>query len=111
MSNEKLVHDLIVTHLKQKFSREYKEVTVNSGGNPDLILANHGMVLANVEVETESTINPEKAEEWKRMTQPGVKLFLMVPKHVKARITDLLWDKGIMDKVSVGSYEIVINMP
>jgi hypothetical protein len=111
MSDEKLVHDLIVDHLKQKFSREYKEIKINPDGNPDLVLMNHGLVLANVEVETESTVNSEKAGEWKVLTETGVKLFLMVPKHVKVRITDLLWDKGIMDKVSVGSYEIVINMP
>ena len=111
MQNEKLVHDLIVDHLKRKLARDYKDVTVNAGGNPDMVLANHGLVLANVEVETDSTISPEKADEWKGLAQPGTKLVLMVPKNAKAKVTELLWQKGIMDKVSVGSYEIVINMP
>jgi hypothetical protein len=111
MQKEKLVHDLIVDHLKQKFSRDYKEVTVNPEGDPDLVLANHGLVLAKVEVETESTITAEKAAKWKSLAQPGIKLFLMAPKHSKVKITDLLWENGIMDKVSVGSYEIVINLP
>ncbi len=111
MQNEKLVHDLIVDHLKQKLSKEYKDVSINAEGNPDLILSNHGLVLANVEVETEGTINPEKADDWKGLAQSGSKLILMVPKNSKAKVTELLWQKGIMDKVSVGNYEIVINMP
>ncbi|HTZ18355.1 MAG TPA: hypothetical protein VMB78_07935 [Dissulfurispiraceae bacterium] len=111
MQNERLVHDLIVDYLKVKLARDYKDVTVNAEGNPDMVLANHGLVLANVEVETDGTINPEKADQWKGLAQPGTKLILMVPKNAKAKVTELLWQKGIMDKVSVGSYEIVINMP
>jgi hypothetical protein len=111
MQNEKLVHDLIVEHLKRKLSRDYNEVTVNPEGNPDMVLANHGLVLANLEVETDSTITPEKADAWKELAHHGPKLILMVPKNTKAKITELLWQKGIMDKVSVGSYEIVVNMP
>jgi hypothetical protein len=111
MENEKLVHDLIVEHLKRKLSRDYKDVTVNPEGTPDMVLANHGLVLANLEVETDSTITQDKADEWKKLVQPGTKLVLMVPRNSKAKVTELLWQKGIMDKVSVGSYEIVINMP
>lgn len=43
MDNDKLVHDLIVDRLRGKFSREYKEIKVNLSGNPDIILANHGL--------------------------------------------------------------------
>jgi hypothetical protein len=35
----------------------------------------------------------------------------MVPKNSKAKVIELLWQNGIADKVSVGSYEISINMP
>jgi hypothetical protein len=111
MQNEKLVHDLIVDHLRNKFSREYQEVKVNPQGSPDIVLGNHGLVLANVEVETESTINSGRADEWKTLADSGVKLILMVPKKTKVKVPELLWNKGIMDRVSVGSYEISINMP
>lgn len=111
MQNEKLTHDLIVEHMRNKFSRDYKEVKVNPQGNPDITLGNHGMELANVEVETESTINQEKAEEWKALVAQGLKLILITPKNMKLKTTELLWEKGIMDRVSVGSYEITINMP
>ena len=111
MNNEKLKHDWVVDFLKHKFGREYKDIKINSEGDPDLVLANHGLVLSVVEVETESTITPEKAEAWKQTLEAGTKLILMVPKNTKARVMELLWQKGIADKVGVGSYDIVINMP
>jgi hypothetical protein len=111
MQNEKLTHDLIVDHTRRKFSRDYKEVKVNPQGCPDIILGNHGLVLANVMVETEGSINPEKAEAWKALVGQGVKLILVVPKDAKLKVTELLWENGIMDRVSVGSYEITINIP
>lgn len=111
MDSEKLLHDLIVGYLKQKLAREYKEIKVNLTGSPDLILANHGLVFAIVEVETENSVTPEKAEEWKTMSGQGSKLILMVPKNSKAKVIELLWQKGIADKVGVGSYEILVNMP
>lgn len=110
MNNEKLLHDLIVDYLKQKLSKEYKEIKVNPAGDPDLILSNHGLVLALLEVETGSSIT-QKAGKWKEMTQAGSKLILMVPKNAKAKVMELLWQKGIADRVSVGSYEIAVNMP
>jgi hypothetical protein len=45
------------------------------------------------------------------MTQSGSKLILMVPKNAKVKAMELLWQNGIADRVSVGSYEISISMP
>ena len=111
MEREKLVHDLIVDRLKGKFSKEYREIKVNPEGSPDIVLASHGLAMAVVEVETEGSITPEKAGTWKEMTRSGPKLILMVPKNAKVKTTELLWKQGIADRVSVGSYEIVITMP
>lgn len=111
MSNEKLVHDLIVDTMRQKYSRDYKEIIVNADTCPELILKNHGMVLAAVAVETDATITPEKADTWKTIVDEGTKLVLMIPKNARVKTTDILWQKGIMDRVSVGSYEIAITMP
>ncbi len=110
MIDEKLMHNLIVDYIKQKFSREYNDITINPSGNPDLTLANHGLVLAVAEVETENSITSEKAEKWKAIAEKN-KLFLIIPKNAKVKATELLWQKGIGDKVAVGTYEIVINMP
>jgi hypothetical protein len=111
MESEKLLHDLIVDRLRGKFSAQYKEIQVNTGGSPDLILANHGLTLAVVEVETERSVTPEQAARWKEMATAGHKLILMVPKNTKVKAMELLWKEGIADRVGVGSYEIAINMP
>ena len=120
MQNRDLIHDWMISYLKKKLSRDYDDVKVNSGDDrsnefnghyPDLILENHGLVLAVMEVETEQTISVEKAEEWKTMAGLGAKLILMVPKTLKPKVLDILWKNGIADKASVGSYEMNIQMP
>ena len=122
MNNEKLIHDWLVTYLRQRLSRDYKDIKINLEGEkkaefkghyPDLILGNHGLILAVMEVETEGSVTPEKADEWSRMIGAGlgVKLIIMVPKALKAKALDLLWKKGIADKTAIGSYEISVNMP
>jgi hypothetical protein len=122
MQSEKLIHDWLVKYLSQRLSRDYKDIEINLEGEkkaefkghyPDLILGNHGLVLAVMEVETEKSITPEKADEWSRIVGAGqgVKLIIMAPKALKAKIVELLWGKGIADKVAVGSYEINIKMP
>jgi hypothetical protein len=111
MESEKLLHDLIVDRLRRKFAAQYREIKTNEGGGPDLVLANHGIALAVVEVETDTTITREKAEKWKEMAGTGQKLILMVPKNAKVKTMELLWKEGIADRVGVGSYEIAITMP
>ena len=120
MQDDKLIHDWLVTYFKQKLSRDYKEININLNGEkksefkghyPDLILGNHGMVLGVMEVETEKSITPEKTDEWKALAGLGVKLIIMIPNAARAKVVDLLWKKGIADKVSVGSYEINVKMP
>lgn len=120
MQDEKLIHNWLVSYLRQKLSRDYDEIKVNQDGGkkneykghyPDLILENHGLVLAVMEVETENSITPEKGDEWKAVAGLGVKLIVMVPKALKTKTLDLLWSKGIADKTSIGNYEIKINMP
>ncbi|MBI4697377.1 MAG: hypothetical protein HY758_00250 [Nitrospirae bacterium] len=120
MDNETLIHNWLVTYLRRRLSRDYKDISVNLDGEkknafkgcyPDLILGNHGLTLAVMEVETEVSVTPEKAEQWKSLTGLGVKLIIMVPKPLKAKVVDLLWKNGIADKAAVGSYEMQINMP
>jgi hypothetical protein len=45
------------------------------------------------------------------LSRLGAKLILMIPKEMKVKVTELLWAKGLMDKVSTGIYEISIKMP
>lgn len=111
MNNESLVHNLIIDHLRQRLRRDYSDIKVNAEGDPDMTLSNHGLMLAAVEVETESSITPEKAEKWKNLAQPGIKLILMVPRNSRVKVMEILWQKGIADRVGVGTYDIAITMP
>ncbi len=120
MKNENLIHEWMISHLQEKLSRSYDDVKSNPAGDkkneykgayPDLILSNHGLVMALMEVETAGSITREKTEEWKSLSQLGAKLILMVPKSSKAKIIDLLWKSGLADKAAIGSYEISVTMP
>lgn len=120
MIDKELMHDWMVSYLEQKLSRDYESVKVNmqgekkyafNNGYPDLILGNHGFVMAVVEVETEETVSFEKAEEWKALARGGTKLIVMVPHALKAKAVDLLWRTGIADRAAVGTYGITVNMP
>lgn len=115
-----LLHDMILEHLRRRLSKEYKEIGINRQGEknaeykgyyPDMILGNHGIVLAILEVETAESISEKQADRWKALSGLGVKLILMIPKEAKVKATELLWAKGLMGKVSVGTYEISVNMP
>jgi len=120
MENEDLIHDWMVSHLRDRLGRDYNDVRINqgeakdnefNGHYPDLILGNHGLVLAIMEVETASSITQGKADEWKTLSGLGAKLILMVPRTSKAKVLDLLWKQGIADRASVGSYELNVSMP
>ena len=120
MKNEKLIHDWMVSYLKDRLSRNYDEIKANigeekknefNGHYPDLILINQGLVMAIMEVETERGISSGNAEKWKTVSGLGAKLILMVPRALKAKTIDLLWKQGLADKASVGSYDINISMP
>jgi hypothetical protein len=120
MKHGDIVHDMILEHLQRKLSRTYREIFINKrseqtheykGYYPDMILGNSGMVLNLLEVETQESISERQAEKWEQLSGLGAKLILMIPKDKKVRVTELLWAKGLMQKISIGTYEISINMP
>src|SRR4030066_1682560 len=107
MEYRELIHEMILGNVRSQLSREYKEIRVNKQGEknaeykglyPDMILGNHGLVLALLEVETEESISEKQAENWKALSVLGVKLILMIPKNIKVRVTDLLWANGRMEQ-------------
>jgi len=115
-----LIHEIILEQVRRKLSRTYKEIRTNTKGEkraeyegfyPDMILGNHGIELALLEVETADSISEKQTDNWKSLAGLGLKLILMIPKEQKVRVTDLLWSKGLMDKVSIGTYEISVQMP
>ncbi len=120
MDYDDLIHELITEHLRKKLSSEFKEIGINKIGEqkvqyqglyPDMILGNHGIILLLIEVETKKSISDKQAERWKTLSMLGPKLILIVPKDEKLKVTELLWAKGLSDKVSIGTYEISVKMP
>lgn len=109
--NSDMMHAMMIDYLKARLSREYDGITINPNGNPDMVLSQHGLVLANLEVETEKTVTPSQAEQWQALSEAGPRLILMVPKSLKVKATELLWQKGLAGKVGVGTYEIAVSMP
>ncbi|MBF0537434.1 MAG: hypothetical protein HQL03_04175 [Nitrospirae bacterium] len=116
----RIFHDWLVRRLMARLAKDYSDIAVNLDGEerhaieghyPNLILKNLGMVMAVVEVETEDSITVDKVKQWKEILQKGIRLIVMVPERSKAKTTSLLWDAGIAEEVSVGSYDIKINMP
>lgn len=119
-SEQAALHDAIAQELRKRLRHRYRDIKMNLSGQrqhefgghyPDLILSEQGMVLALVEIETEGSFTPDKIEIWKGLVGSGPRLILMVPKDIKAKLTGILWDSGLADRVSLGSYEITINMP
>lgn len=120
MEYDDLIHEMILEHLRRRLSRDYKEIGINKPGEkkveynghyPDMILGNHNMILAILEVETDKSISEKQAEKWKAVSGLGTKLILMIPNDMKVKVTELLWAKGLMDKISIGTYEISLKMP
>ncbi|MCX8070496.1 MAG: hypothetical protein N2738_08335 [Thermodesulfovibrionales bacterium] len=111
MENEKILKTLVIEDLKNRYAKKYTEVIVNKESSPDIILSNHGLKIAAVCVETESSINEKSQALWKSIVDEGVKLILMVPNKSKAKVTSLLWDGNLMTQVSIGTYEINISSP
>ena len=119
MAQEQFFHDWLVSYLQGRLARDYKEIRANVGADkknefhghyPDLILANQGMVLAIMEVETEESITAAQADLWKERAGLGAKLILMVPNQMRPKVMDLVLQKGLAGKVGVASYEITLKM-
>ena len=119
MELEDLTHDIMLEYIKKELSKDYKEIGVNKNDEknvaykdhyPDMILGNYGMILSLLELETERSVSEERAERSKILSKLGATLIIMVPKNMKVKATDLIWKKGLMGKVSLGTYEIVIKM-
>ena len=64
-----------------------------------------------MEVETGGSVTAARAPRWAEMAASGSKLILMVPRNLRVRAAELLWENGITDRVSVGTYDLRIEMP
>ncbi len=117
--DEQFLHDWVIGKIKEKYSRLYKEVHTNPGGEkgfelkghyPDVVFVNYGQIVLVAEVETQETINEEEAEEWKDLSNLGAQLVLVVPKEMQNAAREICWKKGIAAKIKIGFFEVVLSI-
>jgi|YelNatPaOPRAMG01_1025707.scaffolds.fasta_scaffold15000_5 hypothetical protein len=109
----------LISQLEKRLSKDYKEIKVNREGEvhefkgfyPDIILASYGITVGLMQVETEETLeDKERIMLWKKLVGLGPRLILMVPDHMKAKVTEILWNEGLVGKVSIATYELIIRL-
>uniref|UniRef100_A0A7C4AII9 Uncharacterized protein n=1 Tax=Thermodesulfovibrio aggregans TaxID=86166 RepID=A0A7C4AII9_9BACT len=111
MSVEKHLKELLIYHLKQKLGRLQQDLEPEQKPPPDLKILSYGMVIGYIDIITEKEVFQERIEKWKDLISHGNKLIIVVPKDEKLRITELLWKEGIAEKVSIGTYDVVLTLP
>ncbi len=118
-TDEQFLHDWVIRKVKEKYSRLYSEVHINPGEEknfehkgkyPDVVIINYGQVIQILEVETRETINTNRVQKWKDLSDLGVKLSLLVPRELQGAARDICWKNGLAAKVNIGSFEVVLNV-
>ena len=118
-TDEQFLHDWVIRKVQEKYSRLYSEVHINpgedknyefNGAYPDIVVENYGQIVQIVEVETRETINNERADKWKSLSELGVKLSLLVPNDMQNAARDICWKSGLVAKVSIGSFDVNLNI-
>lgn len=111
MSIEKHLKELLIYHLKQKLGKLQQELETTQKPPPDLKILSYGIVIGYIDIITEKEISQERIDKWKELLSKGNKLIIVVPKDEKLKLTEILWKEGIAEKVSIGTYEIVLTLP
>lgn len=116
--DETLLRDLVIYEVKEKYGKIHKEVHINPGQEknfevkgyfPDIVFGGYGFITQIIEVETESTLNKDRAVHWEKLAGIGIACTLLVPKKHQRTVTDILWKTGLMAKVKVATYDMVFE--
>lgn len=111
MSVEKHLKELLIYYLKQKLGRLQQELEPAQTPPPDLKILSYGMVIGYIDIITEKEVFQERIDRWKELLSQGNKLIIVVAKDERLKLTEILWKEGIAEKVSIGTYEIVLTLP
>ena len=118
-TDEQFLHDWVIRKVHEKYSREYSNVHINpgdeknfeyNGAYPDIVFENYDQIVMIAEVETRETINEERAEKWKSLSELGAKLSLLVPKNMQNEARDICWKAGLVAKVNIGSFDVNLSL-
>lgn len=118
-TDEQFLHDWVIRKVSEKYSREYSKVHINpadeknyeyNGAYPDIVFENYEQIVMIAEVETKETINEERAQKWKELSELGAKLSLLVPKNMQNAARDICWKSGLVAKVNIGSFDVNLTL-
>ena len=119
LTDEQFLHEWIIRNLVNRYSRIYSEIRINTiddrsneykGFYPDALFINYGQVTQIVEVETESTINSDRVDYWKKLSGLGTKLVLLVPKENQKKAMELCWGNSLAASLKIATYDVQINI-
>ncbi|GJM16851.1 MAG: hypothetical protein DHS20C13_21780 [Thermodesulfobacteriota bacterium] len=118
-TDEQFLHDWVIRKVHEKYSRQYSKVHINpgeeknfeyNGAYPDIVFENYDQIVQIAEVETKETINEQRLEKWKDLSELGVKLTLLVPQNMQNAARDICWKGGLVAKVNIGSFDVNLNI-
>jgi hypothetical protein len=118
-TDSNFLHDWVIRTISGKYSRLYTEVKINPGEEqnfefngtyPDVVFINYEQVTQIIEVEMADNINEDRIEHWKKMSDLGAQLVILVPKESEKKMRNLSFDSGLAAKVKIGTFDVDIKI-
>ncbi len=118
-TDSNFLHDWVIRTISEKYSRLYTEININPGEEqnfefngtyPDVVFINYEQVIQIVEVEMADNINEDRIEHWKKMSDLGAQLVIMVPKGSEKKMRNISFDSGLAAKVKIGTFDVDIKI-
>jgi len=119
LTDSNFLHDWVVRTIAAKYSRIYTDIKINPGEEqnfefngtyPDVVFINYEQVTQILEIETSDNVNEERIEHWKKMSELGAQLVILVPKESEKKMRNLSFDSGLAAKVKIGTFDVDIKI-
>ncbi len=118
-TDSNFLHDWVIRSISEKYSRLYTKININPGEEqnfefngtyPDVVFINYEQVTQIVEVEMADNINEDRIEHWKKMSDLGAQLVILVPKESEKKMRNISFDSGLAAKVKIGTFDVDIKI-
>ncbi len=118
-TDSNFLHDWVIRTISEKYSRLYTKININPGEEqnfefngtyPDVVFINYEQVTQIIEVEMADNINEDRIEHWKKMSDLGAQLVILVPKGSEKKMRNISFDSGLAAKVKIGTFDVDIKI-
>jgi len=118
-TDSNFLHDWVIRTISEKYSRLYTKININPGEEqnfefngtyPDVVFINYEQVTQIIEVEMADNINEDRIEHWKKMSDLGAQLVILVPKESEKKMRNISFDSGLAAKVKIGTFDVDIKI-